>query len=157
MLTINRPLIRTSPLYGSAPVESMMFTSRKSILDSSLVPKILYSVGCKLSANSTASMASMLRGRPLCLETPASAFVAQGTAGSSRAGDMLSLSYARNCIRYVFGQVLLMSDYNQMKRNLWISTAMLMRYIYLQVLYLSLECISAIGPSSEDRMSLFGC
>jgi len=89
MLDSDRPLIRTSPLYGSVPVESRILTSRKSILDSSLAPKIVYSGGCKLSANLTASMDSILRGRPLCFEIPASVVVDQGTAGSSRAGDMM--------------------------------------------------------------------
>jgi hypothetical protein len=84
----HKPLIKTSPLYGSAPVESKMFTSRNRILDSAWVPSIWYSVGCRLSANLTASIVSMLRGLPLYLVAPTSVDVDQGTAGSSRAGDM---------------------------------------------------------------------
>lgn len=85
----HRPLINTSPRYGSAPVESKMLTSRNRILESSGVPNMEYSVGCKLSSNLTASIVSMFRGRPLWVERAASVVVGQGTAGSSRAGDML--------------------------------------------------------------------
>jgi hypothetical protein len=86
------PSMSTSPLYGSAPVESRICTSRNRIFDFSCVPKMLYSVGCRLGAKCTASMVSMLRGGPEYLESTRSIVVDHGFGDSTRAGAIVEVS-----------------------------------------------------------------
>src|SRR4051794_40927509 len=52
--TIRSPSIYTSPQYGSAPVESRIFTSRNRIFESGRVPGTLsaaFAASCKLNSS----------------------------------------------------------------------------------------------------------
>ena len=77
------PSIKTSPRYGSRPVESRMLTSTNRIFESGWVPKMSYCLGCRLSSNSISSIYLMFLGKPLKVLGSLSVSNGHETGGSS--------------------------------------------------------------------------